>query len=158
MTPIINYELTGTGWSKCTVRPARKSYTFNATYDSDVLGSLVIAAVSLLSDITTISFEFFGNYGTWIWVMERQSGEGVVVEIFESTPRLSGEISECDVKTVVKFICTEIAFAESVNASALAILKKHGIKGYAELSFNYGYPKELQIYLSKLIALQKSGA
>ena len=154
MPTIINYELTGTGWSKCTVRPARKSYTFNASYDSDALGSLVIAAISLLSDINSLSFEFFGNYGTWLWVIERQSGENVVIEIFESTPRLAGKISECDVKTVVKFTCSEIAFAESVNASASAVLKKHGIKGYEDLSFNYGYPKELQIYLSKLIALR----
>jgi hypothetical protein len=91
MAAILHYELTGTGWSKCTVRPSRKSYTFNASYESDALGSLVIAAISLLSDINTISFEFFGNDGTWIWIVERHPRDGLMVEIFESKLSLSEE-------------------------------------------------------------------
>ena len=158
MNPIIDIKATGTGWVRCTVRPARRNYVFSASYDSDALGSLVIAALSIMSDINSISFKFYGNYSDWIWMIERNAADHIEIEILEATPNLSGPLGEYDLKPVVKFSRTPIAFAQSIHITASEMLKKHGPTNYKELSVYHDFPKEFVQLLGKRITARQNDA
>jgi len=40
----IDYQLTGSGWADCTIRPNERDYKLSASYLSDALGKLLLAA------------------------------------------------------------------------------------------------------------------
>jgi hypothetical protein len=149
----IDYKLTGTGWATCTVRPARRNYSFNATYDSNALESLVTAAISALSDINTIAFQFYGQHTDWFWDIQKNDDEKLTIEISDVLPRFIEP--GCETKLVVKFDCTSTQFATAVLVATEAVLEKHGLKGYKTLWVEHDFPMDLLKLLRKRLAISR---
>ena len=157
----IDYELTGTGWARCTVRPARRNFTFSVSYDSDALKCLVVAAIAMLGDTDRIAFYFDGRYSCWYWNIDQNSSTELTINISEITPEVKLHKSETEdetlsmedsVKLVVEFKCKALSFAQVVHDAAANLKKTHGLKGYKELWANHDFPSyELQL-LAKSIA------
>ena len=71
MTLTIDYRLTGSGWADCTVRADGKACEISASYLSDALGNLVLAAVAVLAGAHSISVGFDEEPGEYRWAVVR---------------------------------------------------------------------------------------
>ncbi len=150
----IDYKLSGTGWATCTVRPARRNYSFTASYDSNALESLVTAAVAALSDINTIAIQFYGRNKDWFWDIQKNHGEKLNIEISDVVPTFT-EVFGSETKSVVSFDCTAIQFATAVLVATEAVLKEHGLKGYKTLWAEHDFPIDLLKLLRKRLSLPR---
>ncbi|MBK9440770.1 MAG: hypothetical protein IPN53_05385 [Comamonadaceae bacterium] len=163
----IDYELTGTGWARCTVRPARRNFSFSVSYDSDALKCLVVAAIAMLGDTDRIAFYFAGRSSWWYWNIDQNSPTELTINISEITPEVQLHKSETDevtlsmedsVKLVVEFKCKALSFAQVVHVAAANVKATHGLKGYKELWASHDFPShELQL-LAKSIAASETQA
>ena len=154
MALTIDFKLTGTGWATCTVRPARRNYSFTASYDSNALESLVTAAVAALSDINTTSFHFYGRSKDSFWDIQKNPEEKLNIEISDVVPTFT-EILGCETKLVVTFDCTAIQFATAVLVASEAVLEEHGLNGYKTLWAEHDFPIDLLKLLRKRLALPR---
>ena len=162
----IDYELTGTGWARCTVRPARRNFSFSVSYDSDALKCLVVAAIAMLGDTNRIAFYFEGHSCSWYWNIDQTSPTELTIDISEITPELKINKSGAEetlmmeeiVKPVIEFKCKALSFAQTVHDVAANVKKVHGLKGYKELWAMHDFPSlELQL-LAKSIAATEAQA
>ncbi len=163
----IDYELTGMGWARCTVRPARRNFSFSVSYDSDALKCLVVAAIAMLGDTDRIAFYFAGRSSWWYWNIDQNSPTELAINISEITPEVKLHNSETDevtlsmedsVKLVVEFKCKALSFAQVVHDAAANVKATHGLKGYKELWASHDFPShELQL-LAKSIAASATQA
>lgn len=162
----LDYELVGTGWARCTVRPARRNFTFTASYDSDALGNLVLAALSMLGDIDRIAFYFDGQYSQWYWNIDQDVRGELTIEILEISPELKIHKTGTDetftmedsVKPVVEFKCKALIFAQLVHDVAANVKKIHGLKGYKELWARHDFPSSQLQLLAKSITATEAQA
>lgn len=51
----IDYRLTGSGWSECTIHADGRECEISASYLSDALGKLVLAGVAVLAGAQSVS-------------------------------------------------------------------------------------------------------
>ena len=161
----IDYELTGTGWARCTVRPARRNFSFSVSYDSDALKCLVVAAIAMLGNTDRIAFYFDGHSSWWYWNIDQNSPTELTINISEIAPEVklhkpgTGEETlsmEDGVKSVIEFKCKALTFAQVVHDAAANVKKTHGLKGYKELWANHDFPShELQLLAKSIAASAK---
>lgn len=105
------------------------------------------AALSALSDINSMSFQFFGKYKDWLWEIQKIENNKLNIEILDILPKFP-DIGY-DTKLVVEFSCTPVQFASAVLAAADNVLEVHGIKGYRALWVEHDFPTDLLKLLRK---------
>jgi hypothetical protein len=127
----IDYQLTGTGWANCTVRAGEHDCKLSASYLSDALGKLILAAGAILAGAHSVSVGFDEEPGEYRWSIVRTDGDTVRLSIL-SFQHLWGNLPDADGTPLLSVSCDPLDFAKSVCEAAEAVLKKHGVAGYKE--------------------------
>lgn len=141
----IDYRLTGTGWADCTVHVNGAAHELSASYLSDALGNLVLAAAGLLSGLHSASASFDEEPGEFRWVLEHAGGLGLVVRVIEFQ-ELWGDRPNSEGKQLLRYECNPLEFAEAVESAATLVLSQHGMAGYKEQWVQHDFP-EMQLAL-----------
>jgi len=150
VTLTIDYRLTGVGWAKCTIAADGRDCTVSASYLSDALGNLVLAAATVMADAHSISIGFDEEPGEYRWSIVRTGNSVVEVKIL-SFGDLWGNQPDAEGEPLLAFSCTPLEFGRAVRDAADAVLKEHGLPGYKERWVRYDFPtKQLDLLTSYL--------
>lgn len=150
MPLIIDYRLTGTGWARCEVSDGTASSVITASYLSDALGDLVLAATSVVAGFRRVSFGFDEEPGEYRWILTRQFRE-LELKILGFEVFAANNV-ESEGRLVFQTICDPREFGEAVRTAAKRVLAAAGEKGYFELWARYPFPAAQLRELDRLLA------
>lgn len=147
----IAYKLVGTGWSECTVRDdAGSECTVTASYLSDALGNLVLAALVIASGFTSASFGFDEEPGEYRWVIEQVDVNLVGINIL-SFPELWGGKPNEQGRLLFSTTCRPVVFAAEVLRVASSLLEEYGEDGYLAQWVEHPFPVRQLTLLRELV-------
>ena len=152
MRLIVNLELTGLGWADCHIADETSSCKVTASYISDALRHLVLAATAVLSGFRSVTFAFDEEPGEYRWVISTPRLNEIELTIL-SFPQLWGDKPDSEGKCLFRTKCRPRVFAEAVNAAATEILNTMGERGYAERWVEYPFPTAQLNELQRLLTL-----
>ena len=147
----ISYRLSGVGWAECTVGDGQATCTVTASYLSNALENLVLAANALLSRFTALSFSFDEEPGEYRWVITSPRLNEIELKIL-SFGELWGDKPDAEGQLVFRTRCTPETFAGSVHGAAAAVLAEHSEAGYHEKWSEYPFPMAQFEQLSRALA------
>lgn len=147
----ITYRLHEAGWSACTVEVDGRTIELTASYLSDALGNLVLAAVAIASGFQAATFEFAEEPGEYRWVLEAKENNVLRLRILEFPQLWHFERNE-NGKLLVDVLTTTLDFAKSVHFAASDVLQEFGLKRYREHWVNHDFPERELALLDDLIA------
>ena len=142
------------GWAQCTVSDKASSCTITASYLSDALRNLLIAANAVLSGFREVTFRFDEEPGEYRWVIESPRLNEIELRIL-SFPQLWGDNPDAEGKELFRTRCLPEQFSEAVHEAAAALLAKLGEEQYAAQWCEYPFPKLQFQELEGLIAEAK---
>jgi hypothetical protein len=146
----IDYQLTGKGWADCVISIDAKRCHVSASYLSNALRNLVLAANAALTGFTRLSFGFDEEPGEYRWVLSSPRPNEIEVEIIEFQ-ELWGWKPDSEGKSLFKARCQPIDFAKAVHAAATKILETHGQNGYLEKWSEHPFPMAQYVDLTNMI-------
>ena len=152
MSLSITYRLVGTGWAECFVSDDHQKCEITASYLSDALGNLVLAAYAALSGFREVSFGFDEEPGEYRWVLEATDVNEIQIrllcfdELWGNKPNTEGKVLFCTK-------CRPVVFARAVHRAATAVLQEHGETGYLEKWSEHPFPTRQLALLSESLAL-----
>ena len=151
------YHLTGSGWAECTISDDKGNCTVTASYLSDALFNLVLAANAVAGRFSRVTFSFDEEPGEYRWVISPTRVNEVEIRIL-SFGELWGDKPDEDGKLLFQTICVPETFAMAVHAAAGAVLAKHGESGYLERWAEHPFPKNQFEDLSRRLAALQGDA
>jgi hypothetical protein len=157
MPVAIDYKLTGTGWAQCTISNGEQSCTLTASYLSDALGNMILAAVALLRQFNALSFSFDEKPGEYRWVIASTRANEIELRILEFDDRYSHK-PDAEGRLLLRAICIPESFAIAVHEAATKVLAQHGEEGYLATWCEYPFPTERLNELSLLLAQLRANA
>jgi hypothetical protein len=137
----VDYRLTGSGWSSCTIDIYGQTCVVTASYLSDALRELVSAMNHLLSGGKEARFSFDEEPGEYRWILNSILGGGLALKIL-AFPQLWGDKPDTEGRIVLDATCQMRVFAEAVMVSLNRLLEEHGLKGYREKWVEAEFPVE----------------
>ena len=152
MSLSITYRLVGTGWAKCVLSDDNAECEITASYLSDALGNLVLAALASLSGFKAVSFGFDEEPGEYRWVIEAIDLNEIKIELL-NFDELWGNKPNADGELIFSTTCRPVVFARTVHGAATLVLKEHGEGGYIEKWGKHQFPSRQLTLLSELLAL-----
>lgn len=155
MTFEIEYQLVGTGWASCKLVESDSSCEITASYLSDALHNLVLAACAVCSGFKRISFSFDEEPGEFRWVFNSPSMNEIEVEIL-SFEKLWGDEPDSGGKSIFKARMRRKIFAQAVYQAAKSILDEYGEAGYLEKWSDHPFPSQQLLELSRLIETSRA--
>ncbi|MBW8846127.1 MAG: hypothetical protein JF607_14270 [Burkholderiales bacterium] len=147
----IDYELTGSGWARCSVRVDSQHCELSASYLSDALGKLVLAAVAVLAGAHSISVGFDEEPGEYRWNVVYLDNALVRLTLLEFD-ELWGNQPDAEGRSLLIVTCSPLTFAKAVRAAAETVLKAHGVAGYKERWGQHDFPSQQLALLEAGIA------
>jgi hypothetical protein len=151
VTLTIDYRLTGAGWAKCAIAADGRNCTVTASYLSDALGKLVLAAATILAGAHCVSIGFDEEPGEYRWSIVCTGNSIVQVNIL-SFGDLWGHQPDSEGTLLLAISCTTLEFGKAVRDTAEAVLREHGLSGYKEKWIEHDFPARqldlLQLYVS----------
>jgi hypothetical protein len=151
----VDFRLAGAGWADCTVHSGEQRAELTASYLSDALGNLILAAVAVLSGAHCISIGFDEEPGEYRWSLERAGNEDLVVKVLEF-PELWGNKPNSQGSLLFECSCHPLEFAQAVQAAATRVLALHGLEGYREKWGDHAFPsKQLELLHEQVSAWQR---
>lgn len=141
MDVIVDYRLTGSGWSSCAVELYGQSCVITASYLSDALRDLVSATNHVLGGGQEARFRFEEEPGEYRWILSPTRDGGLLVKILEF-PQARGRRPDSDGETVIEATCPAKLFGEAVLLSLNRILDEYGLHGYREKWANADFSLE----------------
>jgi hypothetical protein len=151
VTLTIDYRLTGSGWADCTIRADDKDCEISASYLSDALGNLVLAAAAVLAGAHSISVGFDEEPGEYRWAVVRTDSGAVRVTVL-SFQELWGNRPDADGAPLCSWTGHPADFGRAVRDAAEAVLKEHGLAGYKERWAEHDFPSQQLKLLKRYIA------
>jgi len=148
----ITYRLVGTGWAECVISDNESKCEVTASYLSDALGKLVLAALGVLSGFRDVTFGFDEEPGEYRWVIQSIDINEIAIEIFDFD-ELWGNKPNVDGRLLFSSKCRPVVFARAVHDAATAVLDEHGESGYLEKWNEFPFPSQQLTLLSELLAL-----
>jgi hypothetical protein len=143
----IDYQLTGSGWADCTIRSGERECKVSASYLSDALRKLVLAAAAVLAGAHHISVGFDEEPGEYRWSVV-STDAGIIQVTISSFQHLWGNLPDADGTPMLSVSCTPLNFGNAVREAAEAALKKHGLVDY-NAQWGHDFPsKELELLQS----------
>jgi hypothetical protein len=139
MSASLTYELTGHGWSECTVRADERAVTVTASYLSDALGSLSDAVLAVLLGSRTAKASFDEEPGEYRWVFDRVSEDRIRVRIL-SFDELWAHRPDEEGKVLLDTECRLWTFAGALLSELQRLLAKYGESGYRERWGEHPFP------------------
>ena len=149
----IAYRITGLGWSECFVSDETQTCTVTASYLSDALCHLLLAASAAASLFGRVTFSFEEEPGEYRWVITSPRMNEIEVEIIDFDESWSGKPDAAG-KSLFKTKCLPGAFARAVFNAAQQVLSEHGEAGYAERWGEHAFPMLQFRELERILALQ----
>ena len=154
MSLSIEYQLLKSGWAECTVRVGSTSQELTASYLSDALGNLVLAAAAMLAGMHSVATSFDEEPGEYRWVVARLNGTDISLQVLEFG-ELWGNKPNSEGKVLIQTICHPLVFGEAVYKAASSVLAAHGAAGYKERWQEHEFPcKQLELLASYIAARQ----
>jgi hypothetical protein len=151
MSLLIEYHLLGSGWAECKVQFGEASCEVTASYLSDALGSLVLAAVAVLAGAHSISFGFDEEPGEYRWSIVRSDNNKVELCLLEFE-QLWGNRPNSEGKLLMQVSVRPLEFGEAVAGAASRVLTQYGVAAYKEKWVEHEFPsRELEL-LNEYIA------
>jgi hypothetical protein len=135
----IDYRLTGTGWAECNVSSGEQTCLLSASYLSDALRNLVLAANGVLAGFSKLTFSFDEEPGEFRWVITSPRLNEVQIEILEFH-ELWGGRPDTEGNSLYKSRCRPIVFAKAVEEAAKRVLETHGEGGYRKKWAEHPFP------------------
>lgn len=148
----IDYRLSGTGWSDCIVTAANGRCELTASYLSDALGNLVLAALGVISGFRTLSFGFDEEPGEYRWVIDAIDLNEIKLQVL-AFDELWGSKPNSGGKLLFETTCRPIVFATAVEHAAATVLNVHGEEGYLEKWSEHPFPTRQLALLRERIGL-----
>lgn len=151
MSLTIDYRLAGSGWADCTIRVDGQECEVSASYLSDALGNLVLAAVAVLAGAHSISVGFDEEPGEYRWSVVRTDGGTVRLTVL-MFQELWGNRPDAEGKALSSWTGHPVDFGRAVRDAAEAVLKEHGLTGYKERWVEHDFPSQQLDLLKSYIA------
>jgi hypothetical protein len=127
----LDYRLVGTGWAECTIDADGRRCDITASYLSDALGKLVLAAVAVLAGVQSISVRFDEEPGEYRWAIVMTGDDVVQVDIL-SFQTLWDNLPDAQGESLLRFSCAPIDFGKAVYVMADNVLERYGLTGYRQ--------------------------
>jgi hypothetical protein len=153
----VSYELKGTGWATCVVADEAARIQITASYLSDALGSLVLAATGVLSGFRAVTFGFDEEPGEYRWVIRAIDLNEIEIRLLDFRSVL-GNMPDDEGRLLFATRCRPAVFARAVHGAAAAVLEKHGEGGYWERWAEHPFPRLQLELLSRLLATPHNAA
>ena len=145
----IDYRLTGSGWAECTVSSDERTCLLTASYSSDALRNLVLAADCVLAGFSAVTFRFDEEPGEFRWVITAPQAE-IQIDILQFS-ELWGGRPDAEGISLYTSRCRPIVFAKAVADAARRVLEAHGESGYHEKWDAHPFPAAQYAALVKAI-------
>lgn len=156
MSLVIDYRLAGAGWADCTVELGDAKCEVSASYLSDALGNLVLAAVGVLAGFHNVSFGFDEEPGEYRWAVTRVGNDQVSVSLL-SFKQLWGNQPDSEGELLLAGTLHPLQFGEAVLHAAGVVLERHGLAGYKEEWVEHDFPvKQLELLREQVASWQGS--
>lgn len=136
---IVDYKLTGTGWSECKLSIHGQTCTVTASYLSDALRELIGGVNHILSGCNETKFSFDEEPGEYRWLLRRLD-DGAVSVLILWFPELWGDAPDADGKAIFEATCQIRAFAQTLSTSLDGLLAEHGLEGYKDKWVEADFP------------------
>lgn len=146
MDVIVDYRLTGIGWSACTIKMYEQTCDVHASYISDGLGKLVsatnliLAGGSILADGTEAKFSFDDEPAEYRWILSRTGYENLSIKILAFPDHWSGRRPDSEGAVLLQATCPVRLFGKAVLFSLNRILEKHGLRRYKKKWIEDDFP------------------
>jgi hypothetical protein len=147
----IDYRLNGTGWADCTLSSGDSKCELSASYLSDALRNLVVAATAVASGFHRVSFGFDEEPGEYRWVVTSPRPNEVELEIL-SFEDLWGGKPDADGSSLFRVRCLPMEFAGAVQAAAHRVLEQYGEAGYIKLWHEHPFPSAQLAELDRVLS------
>jgi hypothetical protein len=149
----VAYRITGLGWSECVISDEKNSCTVTASYLSDALGHLLLAATAAACLFRRVTFSFEEEPGEYRWVITSPRMNEIEVEIFDFSESWSDKPDDAG-KSIFKTKCLPDTFARAVLSAAQQVLGEHGEAGYADKWGEHPFPMLQFRELERILELQ----
>lgn len=146
----IQYNLTGRGWSECTVEIDDQQIQLTASYLSDALADLLDAVGAMVRGAGHATASFTEEPGEYRWQLTRVSQDRLCVRILRFDESWSDRPDE-DGEMILEAECRLRTFAGAVLSASQRVLATHGLKGYQENWVNHEFPIKLQAKLQEAL-------
>ena len=147
----IDYRLTGSGWAECTLSSDSRTCLLTASYLSDALRNLVLAANGMLAGFSALTFSFDEEPGEFRWVITTLRPNEIQVEVLWF-PELWGTRPNAEGNSVYVSSCRPVVFAKAVADAAKRVLDIYGESGYREKWDEHPFPTAQYTELTSAIA------
>jgi hypothetical protein len=135
----IDYRLTGSGWAECNVSSDEQTCVLTASYLSDALRNLVLAANGVLAGFSTLTFRFDEEPGEFRWLITTPRPNEIQIDILHF-PELWGGRPDGEGNSLYRSRCRPIEFAQAVENAARRALEAYGESGYKEKWEEHPFP------------------
>lgn len=146
----IDYRLTGRGWAECNISSGEQTCLLTASYLSDALRNLVLAANGVLAGFSKLTFSFEEEPGEFRWVITSPRPNEIQIEILEFNELWSWR-PDTEGSVLYKSLCRPIVFAKAVEQAAKRVLNTHGESGYREKWAEHPFPTGQYVELVRAI-------
>ncbi len=150
----LEYDLTGTGWSECTVRVNGTTATVTASYLGDALGDLASAVTAALRGQPKSVARFWEEPGEYRWILEPLRPGAVRIRIIEF-PHLWGDRPNEDGRVLLDAECSLVELGKALLACLLQLEGKYGVHGYREKWVEHDFPTERVAEFQELLRTTK---
>jgi hypothetical protein len=151
----IDYRLAGSGWVDCTIRSDGRECKLSASYLSDALGKLVLAAAAVLAGVHSVSVGFDKEPGEYRWSIVCTDAGAMRVSIL-SFQDLWGNLPDADGTLMLSVSCAPLDFGNAVREAAEAVLSKNGLADY-NAQWGHDFPsKELDLLRSYIAVWERN--
>ena len=133
------YQLTGAGWSECTLIIDDADVTVTASYLSDALRSLLSAVCRVLKGIDEATVAFDEEPGEFRWRLFRID-DGLVRIMILEFDGLWSDKPDTDGKLIFDVQCRLRTFAGAVYDGCKRLLAEYGYAGYKEKWQQHDFP------------------
>lgn len=152
----IDHRLTGSGWAECILSSDGRACLLTASYLSNALGNLVLAANGVLAGFSALTFSFDQEPGEFRWLITTPRPNEIQVEVLQF-PELWGGRPNEEGRSIFAWSCHPVEFAKAVANAARRVLETYGELGYREKWDEHPFPTAQYIELTGAIAQLDKG-
>jgi hypothetical protein len=135
----LRYDLTGSGWSECTVRIDDVAATVTASYLSDALDELCRAVADVLRGDATARASFDEEPGEYRWIFDRAGADRLRVRILMFN-EYDGGRPDNEGTSVFDAECRLRTFAGALLSELQRLLSEYGEDGYRGRWIEHEFP------------------
>lgn len=137
----IDYQLTGTGWSTCTICDGVKSVVVTASYLSDALGDLLSVALRLINGERRAITSFDEEPGEYRWIFEMTTEDMVHLTILKFEGLWQNDQDSAGT-IIFQTNCTLKEFVSALFNASDKVLHEYGKDGYLQKWVAHKFPVE----------------